>query len=70
MFFNIIIGLLIFFFLINPLFGNLIWIICDDKDQALEKWIESCPKEIKLIIIPLIISAWPIAVKWWLDGKE
>jgi hypothetical protein len=67
---NAILGLLIFFFLINPLFGTLIWTICDDEDQTLKKWLDSCPKEIEWFALPLILSAWPVAVKWWMDNKE
>jgi len=67
---NTILGLLIFFFLINPLFGILVWIICDDEDRTLKKWLDSCPEEIECFALPLAFSAWPLAVKWWWDSNK
>jgi hypothetical protein len=67
---NIILGLLIFVFFINPIFGIIIWSICDDKDKTLQKWMDSCPKDIEWFMIPLTYSAWPIAVKWCMENKK
>ena len=67
---NILLGLVIFIFFINPLFGILVFTVCDDKNQSLKKWIESCPKEIDWFMVPLTYSAWPVAIKWWLKNRK
>ena len=68
--FRIIAGLFIFVFFINPIFGVVIWTACDDENKTLAKWLDSCPKEISFLAIPIAFSLWPMAVKWRYDENK
>jgi len=54
----------------NFVIGAGVWASIDNEDERLFHWFKSCPPQIAVFAVPIVLNAWPIGLWFWWRERD
>lgn len=54
----------------NMVLGAAVWASIDDEQQQLLAWFKECPPPFSILVQPMVLSAWPVGLWFWVRGTR